>query len=1191
MPLPRFAPCFAPRCTWPSHRLRATALGALLTLTTGAHGALPQGASAQIISLQGTGEQRAAATSQWQAAHEAQALAGGDYVRTLQAARMALLLADETQLRLNQNTVLQVKAVEPGATGSTLLRLEAGRAWSQTRRPTGSTLRMQTPAATAAIRGTDWEISVEPDGRTLLTVLSGVVQLANEQGQVQVGANEAAVAEVGKAPVKLLLTHPRDRVQWVNTLRADPLAHLRAAPPPEPWQAAVQALERGESDAARQMVAQRGDDPWRRTLESAVELQQARLPQARAQLDRLAQRSDAPAAAALMRSDLQLMEGEVQAAQDSLRLALQREPAHPALLAQLARAQVLSDELTAARATLAQAPAGNADVLLARALLERREGHTAATLASYTEATQAAPQDARGWLGLGSALSELEDNAPARAHLHQALALDAHTAGAQGELGTLETQANRFGAAQAAFDAALKDQPDDYIALTGLGLLRLKQGQPEDALDAFLRAGAMQPRYARARVWTAVAYYQLGRTQDAIVTLRQASALDEKDPIPWMLLAQIHTDHFEPGEAVQAAREALVRMPNLKSLDQLASDQKGSANLGAALAFFGLQDWALELAQQSFSPYWGASHLFLADRYPGEFAKNSELFQGFLTDPLAFGASPRFSSLLQRPGFHGTLEWTGEREFYRASAPSVTLNGMDNRHAPLAWFIKAQQVELHGYPIDVGVDNAPAFTLPDSTLAGQARVFTLGLGLKPHERLNLFAYLNHFQLNLNGDNDPATHLGHTNTQGVLGASWRWGPREQTWLKFGRNLTRSRFDNYPTLFIEPPAAGLGALGAEPHKAFSDIQLRHSLDLEGGTRLAATLEHVRERQDSEAAALALIGSQNTAGEPVNDLLGFAARNAIARRYSALTLEAEHPLAARLRLDAALALQQLRNRVDGTSAVALLQAGTETQDEVHRDDTERIVSPRLGLVWQPVRGHTARLAWQDWVRPLSVSTLTRVQTAGIPVEDRLLQAGGRYQRAVAQWGAEVGPRTYLVARADHLRVRNPEGLGVDLRTPSLPFLEDLRNAQLANLSNSDVLEDTPDVARANIDRLAFSANHMMDRHWSVYASYAHQRARVPSDARLQVSWLPRHTAVLGSTWASSARVYLSARAVYRSSRFEDAANLTPRPAGWTLDLMGFWESTDKRWQIGAAAMNLGGPKSARQKAQLILDARYRF
>ena len=67
---------------------------------------------------------------------------------------MALLFADDTQLRLHQNTVLQVKGVATPAQPVTTLLLNAGRAWTQTRRADGSRLNLETPAATAAIRGT-----------------------------------------------------------------------------------------------------------------------------------------------------------------------------------------------------------------------------------------------------------------------------------------------------------------------------------------------------------------------------------------------------------------------------------------------------------------------------------------------------------------------------------------------------------------------------------------------------------------------------------------------------------------------------------------------------------------------------------------------------------------------------------------------------------------------------------------------------------------------------------------------------------------------------------------------------------------------------------------------------------------------------------------------------------------------------
>lgn len=1187
----------------PKLPFRTLSLASALALIWPLHAvaALPPGAAAEILSLQGAGDQRTASATTWQAARQAQPLAAGDFVRTRESARMALVFADETQLRLHQNTVLQVKAVAVPGQNTTTLRLEAGRAWTQTRRPPGSPLQLETPAATAAIRGTDWDISVEPDGRTLLTVFSGTVEFSNEQGRVSVGPNEAAQAEVGKAPVKMLLAQPRDRVQWVNALQADPLPHLRSATPPEATQPVLSALAARDPEAARAAWAQsRAGMPaaWSAVLEAAIALQSGDLPGARTQLAHQMASGTAPLAAWLMQSDLQLMDGEGDAALQTLRTALARWPQHPALLAQQARVLLLTDRVDDASTTLAAAPAANsADLTLARAALARRQGDAPATLAAYSEAIRLAPDDARGWQGLGSAHTERENTTPARQNLMQALRLDPHAAGAQGERGTLETFSNRFGEAESAFATALGDNPADYVALTGQGLLRLKQGQPQAALDAFLRAGVMEPRYARAKTWTAVAYYQLGRHPDAIATLGQAAALDDKDPLPHMLLAQIHTDLFQPGEAVESARAALQRMPYLKSLNQVANDQKGSANLGASLAFFGMEDWALELAQQSFSPYWGGSHLFLADRYRGEFNKNSALFQGFLTDPMAFGASQRHSSLLQQPGSHGAVGLTLDRDFYRMSSPSVTLNGMDNSKVPVSWFVKAQHASARNFPINVGVVNFPAFHDPTGTAEGGADALTLGLGLQPSERLNLFAYANHFDVSLRASNRFATELDNTAQQGVLGLSYRWSPAEQTWFKIGRSLESTRFQDYPALFTFDPLWGVLALSGMPRKAFSDVQLRHSADPEPGTRWSVALEHVRERQASQTTAAGTISGQLSDGQNLSDILYFVALNNINRRYTAVTLDGHRQMNPALRIDGALGIQQIRHRVKGSSGIGLLNLGGESIDVAERNDTERVLSPRLGAVWQPAPGSTLRLAYQDWMRPLSTSTLTRVDTAGIAVEDRLLEAGGRHKRLVAQWSRELGHSTFVNARADHLRLENPGTIGVDMRTPSLPFLEEMRNAQLANLSASDLLENTPSFEAGRLNALAAGVNHMFNRHWSAYGKYHYQHSRSEYldggnviTGRM-IPHVPRHTLVLGATWASSARVYLSGRAVYRSERFEDKENLSRRPAGWGLDLMGFWESQDKRWVIGMAALNLWGPKSERQKTRYLLDARYRF
>ncbi|MHB1122768.1 MAG: TonB-dependent receptor domain-containing protein [Ramlibacter sp.] len=1162
--------------------------------------ALPAGAAAEILTLQGSGDQRTGSAPQWRPARVAQALAAGDFVRTREASRMALLFADQTQVRLHQNTILQVKGVATAAQPLTTMLLEIGRAWAQTRRVPDSRLELQTPAATAGIRGTDWDIEVEPGGRTLLTVLSGTVTFGNEHGTIVVGSNEAAVAEIGKAPARLHLSQPADRVQWVNALVAEPLRHLPPGAVPPALLPARTALANRDAAALRAALgaAQAQAQPeWLAVFQAAHDMLGGRSGDAGRRLAAVLRGPEAPVAAYGVLADLQLVDGENEQAQSTLRAGLARWPGTPVLRAQLARAQLLAGRTDESARTLAPVRRDDpADLWLARGALARRAGDVRGTLDAYTRATRLAPEDDRGWFGLGSAHTEREDTVPARAALQRALQLHPHGAGYRGELGTLETLRNAMPQARAAFDAALADDPGDYVALTGRGLLHLKEGQPQAALDDFLRAGVMEPRYARAKTYTAVAYWQLGRHQDAIATLQQAAALDDKDPLPWLFLAQIHTDLFRAGDAVQASRRAVERMPYLKSLNQLANDQQGRANFGAALAFFGMEEWALELAQQGYHPYWGGSHLFLADRYPGEFNKNSELFQGFLADPLAFGGSPRFSTLLQRPGAYGVVGATHDRDFYRLSAPSFALNGLAHPGYPLAFFAKGQRANVSGLPVEIGAGR--------EDYDARARVDTIAVGARPTERLGALIYLTQTDIGLGGRREldffgdgtlGTSSIDNTTKQATLGLSYRWSPTAQSWLKLGSATDESEFYGLASPFANEFASGALGLVGILSKRVVDLQLRHTSDPDADTRLALGVEHVREAQDNQVGGMGRV-RMDFLGESFTDTMVFTGFNDIARRFSAVTLAGERRLSPAVRLDATLVANWLRQEVHGRNSIGFLALDAADGADADEKGTQHALTPRLGLVFQPRPQLTLRAAYQDWLRPLSVSTLTSVQTAGIPVEDRLVEAGGRHRRVVAQAGLTLGENTFVAARVERLRVDNPASPGVDLRTPSLPFLEELRNAQVVNLSTADLLEGTPSFQRGTLRAATAAINHMFSRHASGYAKVLHQDSSsldvADADAAgKRIPYLPRWTVAVGATWASASRLYLSGRLVHRSLRYEDQENLKALPRGTTMDQMGFWETADKRWVIGAAALNLLGGTSERQTRRYIVDVRYRF
>ena len=94
-------------------------------------------AEAEIVLLQGSGEKTSApgaVPEDWQTAEQGDVVEGGYWVRTLANSQMGLTVPSRIQIRLNQNSVLQVKTEQETQTfQQARVRLAKGRAWSQAR--------------------------------------------------------------------------------------------------------------------------------------------------------------------------------------------------------------------------------------------------------------------------------------------------------------------------------------------------------------------------------------------------------------------------------------------------------------------------------------------------------------------------------------------------------------------------------------------------------------------------------------------------------------------------------------------------------------------------------------------------------------------------------------------------------------------------------------------------------------------------------------------------------------------------------------------------------------------------------------------------------------------------------------------------------------------------------------------------
>lgn len=1079
----------------------------------------PAGAAAHIVALTGQGQARPPGESDWSPARLSLALAPGAEMRTLALSSAGLLLADRTQIRMAAQAQVRLCDAQPERT---LLELAAGRLWARTKKAPAS-LQLQTPSALAVVRGTDWDVEVDALGRTTLTVLSGQVELSNAQGAVLLGPAEQGFAAPGQAPVKRVLVNPRDRVQWVMALPADPWRWAASQPPgersrPDPaWRAIRERLEQGDWAAARALLL-------------ALPPSDTGGPQA--------------ALAALVLSDLDVMAGDPAAAEARLARAWEGSQ-DPRVAARRAELLLVLDRPADARAWLDATRAARphaVELLLADADWHRLQGQGDAALQRYRQAVadaQGEALQAAAQAGLGRALLERGDMAAARSALAQAVALAPGAPTYRGALATADAQALRLAAAQAGFDRALNQAGDDYVSLAGAGLLALQRGDAVTARQQLLKALVIEPRYAQAQVWLAVAEYTLGARGAALDALDRARIADPRDPLPWQIEAQLRNDSGEPAAAVAAAREALVRLPYLKSLNPLASDSQGSANLGKALGDAGLEHWARAYASASYYPLWGGSHFFLADRYESDFNRKSELYQGYLTDPTVFGASDRRAPLLLSAGSEWTAGVSAERNPLRhAATADIGHRGFSAEGVPVAWLLRANDVQMW-----------PREGPPGSRYRLGSPGVDLAVGMRPSDRLSLFVLHGDTPLRYRfpqgldfGNGITFTGGARSNTRRTdAGASWRWSADSQTWIKghSGRQTSSLVLDD-------------AQFGPQDYGFASDdrgLFLRHTV-LWGDHRLSAGWERV-DRDTTSAISDPQVASPRVNTERYD--MPWVAGEWRSGAWS-LMAEAYWPR---------FAAQQVDRFTDASGQDLL----PPERDAAARG---RRLLPRLGVRWQLGTGRALHWAWQESLRAPGTHTLAPVATGAIAVDNQYQLAGSLARKHALQLDWELGPATFfgaslsgqrisnLLARRGRLFAQNTADLFDNVGTIAPVVL----NAQ----TTLNTYEETPIFSQGQLTHGSVAVNQLVGERWSLLGSYVHTDSRNTGEAFAgnRLPGFARHVVLGQSTWRHAGRSFSLVRLTWRGLRYSDEANTQARAPGWSMALAHGWESPDRRWSF---------------------------
>lgn len=852
--------------------------------------------AAQVIGLQGRVETH---LTDWAAAQLDQVLVEGQGVRTFRRSRAVLLLADETQFKMNANSELQLQQVRATSSfltrisqaaaqsGQTILNLRQGQIYLRSRkRPTR--VQVNTPSVTAAIRGTEFDLDVAPDGTSVVTVLTGIVDFRNDFGSIVVNSGEQGTARVGQPPTKTVILNPENAVQWsyfysasvssrdypFETRSAAEAQRLLASGPSSPLETARLLFDAGQPERALETL-QGVSGQEAAAIRGWLHLARQEIENAFSAF-RLADASSVRTRLGLSLCYL---------AQDNVESAYQQveDPGDFSLLkVQKAALLLLFGDAVAGRDLLESIPsdshqAGLAKALLSNALLVQNQPEKA--LMQAREALAAGQSSPSAHLSLSLAYQAQFDLDAALEEAERALEIDpgfipalvqyakllfglGRTARAEemvisgrriapqeahleAVFGFVLLARGKTEEAARSFQVALARDPVLADARLGLGLVALRRGQPAQAAEQILTAAALEPRLSIYQSYLAKAFYELRELEQAFSALLAARELDPRDPTPHLYSGIFLEDQNQPGEAVSSFQES-IRLNDFRAVYRsryLLDQDQAVRNINLAQAYnrLGLSEWANSEALKSVitSPANSSARLFLADTFLNldgrTQAGGSELLLARLLMPVnlnSFNTFNDYTTMFELP-----------RVFWTAGAAA------GNHSSSEALLISTGGTSRIGYSSIFSFDQTDGFRPRNDDAESYSSVNILKWALTPESDL-LFSYSN--QQNDRGgltavplvsrENDPDLRIFTRIQRAEVGYHRRLRPGSEVALLFTAReveqviddpnaLTRLGIDIQLRRSSREPNLGLQAIH---FLKLPQVELRYGLDIFEGRR---------------------------------------------------------------------------------------------------------------------------------------------------------------------------------------------------------------------------------------------------------------------------------------------------------------------------------------------------------------------
>lgn len=1130
--------------------------------------------------------------SNWQNVVRYQNLLGGDVLRTNAVGQLAILFADRTQVRLGRNSALQVKQMRPG--GDAMLNLQSGTMWARAQRG-GQGLAVETPAATAAIRGTDWTLTVKGD-QTSLIVLEGQVELKNDQGSVQVSQGEAAVATIGQAPQKLVIVTPDDREQMLFylTLR-DGFSIMPATPLPldrmreeqrrvssipadarsaDDWlvlaetslsllgrdeartalaearkgrltrsgkaraamlEALLAGAETRYADAARLFAeAKPGLDPTRRGIAAYGEYYARSLASPELVLTPPGEVRD-PYSAVMKAYTVGFLE-DIPASITVLRDAETRFPGESSLPAIRALLAQLINDRKQMREAVDRALSLDPDdplALVARArLVVSYEGNLEDGLTDLTRATEISPGSSMFWNDLGLLQDARGASRAAEAALKRGIELDPESPIGHANLAIFYLDQDRIKEAKREIDLAIVADPAFSFALLARGRYHLQTGNLDKAVDDMLAASTANPGHSQSQLLLAAAYYESGAREPSNQALDNADRLDKNDPVISSMRTAIAIDDYDAEGAIRNAQEFLRRSRAQGGhFAPLDANQTAGSTLNSAFRLQGLDAWGQYYGDAVFDPFAGSSYIDQSLR-GGTDPLTSSYFAG--ENVITDNPNSKsFSSLIQGLMFDPHLISSRSRE--------------------------ANLLRRPFFEGSLGVGT----TLNPGTEGWLGEVQLQSFSNEP---VPISTYLN-LQYSKNPDStrhtddsdlvrDIETDLEVLNVTGFVTSTLTPDDRLVAYV----NQSTSDFD-FETPFAAPYYGYL--YGLDTTFTMAGLGWSHTIDYRNVVNAALLFSSFDIESLDRRSIPPIYGDVVTRSQQKSYVA------AVNHTMEDDTLTWRYGIEAGIQDSTAsggswligipVDSWSLRDRGHhGKAYIDLLQDITPHLKAEYGlfgtvlasgDNDDQLLEPRVGFAWEPADGHWLRAGYIRQGTDMTTPTLAPIGILGLQPHDFSVGMDGYADTIALRWDAEWSDRFFTTADYQHQNFRD--------------------------LSISDsLLASSFGFGKAEADRFAITANAVLGHGFGLSTTYALAFSEIEDPLSLAfgraLPFLPRHSGQVALTYVSEMNVKTTLAANYVGERYGDD---TPRKLDgyWTLDAQLTWEPFDKNVVFEASAYNL--------------------